>query len=268
MKTKLGYIKFLHVIFIICEVSAAIGLVAVLLLAPFLEAMVRSGRANVGLYAGHGSINWAFKIRLPYGTDSSISNEGAGLGARYPRSENPGQEPRYGRMSFGPFLLHMGKGGFPMETPNMKEPSIAIDQIEGTVTFLQPEAAAQALASATWPFVAGMLCTGGVTLAILDLLRRMLKSVYRREAFSVANIRNVQAIGFLVMASAILKLAAGAWLVSRMAAFVAAHVATGKVFFESSSQSDVSLAMGLLILALAEVFRQGLTLKEENQLTI
>jgi len=264
MNTKLRYIKFLHVLFVICEVSAAIGLVVVLLLAPFLEAMVRGGRANVGLYAGHGSIIWTFRIRLPYGADSSIGNEGA----RFGRSENPGQEPSFGRMSFGPFQLRTGKGAIPMEAASMKDPSIAIDQLEGTVTFTKPEAAAQALASATWPFVAGMLCTGGVTLAILDLLRRMLKSVYRREVFTAANIRSVQSIGFLIMASAILKLAAGAWLVSRMAAFVAARVATGNVFFETSSQSDVSLATGFLILALAEVFRQGLALKEENQLTI
>jgi len=54
MKPKLKLIKALHVLCIVCEVSTAVGLAAVLLLAPFSAALVRDSRANFGLYAGHG----------------------------------------------------------------------------------------------------------------------------------------------------------------------------------------------------------------------
>jgi|CZKI01.1.fsa_nt_gi hypothetical protein len=264
MKPKHHLIKSLHVLFIICEISAALGLVAVMLMAPFLKEMVRSGRANVGLYAGHGSLDWNFEVRLPRGTNSSFVYGTTG----YSRPGIPDMETGFGKMSFGPIRLHMDKGESPMEARNMKDRSIAIDQIEGTVTLLRPEVAAQALVAATWPFVVGMLCTGGVGLAILDLLRRMLRSVGQREVFTAANIRNVQCVGFLLMASAILKLASGAWLVSRMSSFVMQQAGTGNISLETSSPGNVTLATGLLILALAEVFRQGLILKEDNQLTI
>src|ERR1017187_2028308 len=72
MKPKHHLIKSLHVLFIICEISAALGLVAVMLMAPFLKEMVRSGRANVGLYAGHGSLDCNFGVALPRGTISSF----------------------------------------------------------------------------------------------------------------------------------------------------------------------------------------------------
>jgi len=268
MKNNLSLIRFLYVLCIICEIAAAVGLVAVILMAPFSEAMVRSGRGNVGLYAGHGSLNWSFKVRLPYGSDSFIIYNGAESGVRYAPSEGPGLDPGLGRVSFGPIRLRMEKGEFPMEARNAPDQTVAIDQIEGTMTFLRPELAAQALVSARWPFVAGMLCMGGIGLAVLDLLRRMLRSAKQREVFTSANIRNVQMVGFLVIAFGVLKPAAGAWLASRMIAFVAQHAATGNAIFDTYWQGDVSMALGLLIVALAEVFRQGLILKEENQLTI
>jgi|GEM_PF-2925444 len=255
MKQKLKLIIALHILCIVCEVSAAIGLAAVLLMAPFSAALVRDGRANFGLYAGHGSLNWSFRIRLPYGGDSSIGNDG-------------GTEPSYGRVSFAPLRLHLEKGAGLIEAPGSRDQDVAIDKLEGTMTFTQPELAAQALASARWPFVAGMLCTGGVGLAILDLLRRMLGSAVRLEVFTAANIRNVRAVGFLLIASGVLKLAAGAWLVSRMTEFMMQHVAGGNRTLEAMYQGDASMMTGLLIVALAEVFRQGMTLKEDNRLTI
>ncbi|MGA2015322.1 MAG: DUF2975 domain-containing protein [Opitutaceae bacterium] len=255
MKPRLNLIKALHVLCIVCEISTAVGLAAVLLMAPFSAALVRDGRANFGLYAGHGSLNWNFRIRLPYGADSSIGNDGE-------------TGPSYGRVSFSPLRLHLEKGEGLIETRGSSDAAVAIDQIEGTMTLTRPELAAQAIAAARWPFVAGMLCTGGVGLAILDLLRRMLRSAIRLEVFTAANIRNVRAIGFLLIASGVLKLAAGSWLVSRMTEFMMQHVAGGNRALEALYQGDVSMMTGLLIVALAEVFRQGLTLKEDSQLTI
>jgi Protein of unknown function (DUF2975) len=256
MKPKLKLIVALHILFIVCEVSMAIGMAAVLLLAPFSAAMVRDGRANFGLYAGHGSLNWSFRIRLPSGANSSIGNDADAAPVAY------------GRVSFAPLRLSLARAQGVMESRDNGDPAVAIDQVEGAVTLTRPELAAQAIAAARWPFVAGILCTGGVGLAILDLLRRMLGSAARLEVFTATNIRYVQAVGFLLMASGILKLAAGAWLVSRMTEFMMRHVATGTMTLETYSQGNVSMATGLLIVALAEVFRQGLTLKEDNQLTI
>ncbi|HMD62238.1 MAG TPA: hypothetical protein VKG78_12435, partial [Opitutaceae bacterium] len=197
MKTRLTLIRTLHVSCIICEMATAVGLAAVLLMAPFSEALVRSAWANVGFYAGHGSLDWSFRIRLPYGDHSSLGNDGGGPGVRYHSSETAGPSPGYGKVSFGPLRLRMEKIAFPIPTGDIRDPAVSIDDVEGTMTLMRPELAAQAVASAKWPFVVSMLCSGGVGLAILDLLRRMLRSASQREVFAAANIRYVQLVGFL-----------------------------------------------------------------------
>ena len=98
----------------------------------------------------------------------------------------------------------------------------------------------------------------------------MLVSVERQEVFSPSNIRNVRTIGILLVVSAFLRSLASSWLAVRMAGIVTPFLAGGKVTLESSTEGGFlrGLATGLLILVLAEVFRQGLTLKEESDLTI
>ena len=178
-------------------------------------------------------------------------------------------KPEYGNISLGPMRLNPGPPPFSLNFRDASAQAVVIDDIEGIVTIKRPEKAAEVLASIKWPFLASMLCTGGAGLAILELLRRMFRSAERGEVFTAANIGNVRGIGFLLIASSILKLFTAAWLASRMAAYVMQHVAAGKMSVESSSEGNLSgLVTGLMILALAEVFRQGLTLKEDSRLTI
>ncbi|HEY5079457.1 MAG TPA: DUF2975 domain-containing protein [Opitutaceae bacterium] len=146
---------------------------------------------------------------------------------------------------------------------------MALGRIEGVVTLERPDEAAEAMASAKWPFAFSAFCTGAASLAVLELFRRMLKSVEIGEVFTLSNIQNVRKVGILLVASCILKAVAAAWLVVRMSALVGPHMAGGRYSLESSSEGGLpGLATGLMILALAEVFRQGLKLKEESDLTI
>lgn len=266
MKPKLNLIKCLHVLCIIGEAGTAVGLAALVAVAPVLESMVRGGHAHVGIYAGHESINWSFRVRLPNGANNSIGVGATDPGVRITAGGAPGES--YGGMSFGPLGLRSDKQAAPGALGNSGVPGVVIAQTEGMATFTEPEVAAQAVAAARWPFVVGVLGAGGSGLAILDLLRRMLRSARTGEVFTAANIRRVQAVGCLLIASGVLKLASGAWLVSRMAAFVLQHVPAGHAALDTSSPGDLSLLPGLLIVALAEVFRQGLVLKEETQLTV
>jgi hypothetical protein len=87
--------------------------------------------------------------------------------------------------------------------------------------------------------------------------------------FTDANIRNLYKIGILLIFSGIVRLLLAGWLVSRMVAFVTQHFATQGMALESSSGGNLSAVLpGLMIIALAEVFRHGLALKEDSQLTI
>ena len=269
MKKNSFLIRFLIVLCGMGEIFAAVGLLAVLLLVPFSEALIESGRANVGLYAGHDGPDWSFRVRLPHSADAYIAYDNNDHRFTYSSLALSGLNPGFGRTSLGPFRLHIEKEAFSLNDATIKAQGFAIDHVDGIVTITRPEAAAQALAFTKWPLGVGMLCTGCVSLAILELLRRMLKSVEQREVFSAVNIRNVRKIGYLLIASSFMKLIAAGWLVNRMAAFVMQHVIAGNATLESSSEGDLSgVWTGLVVLVLAEVFRQGFRLKEDSQFTI
>jgi hypothetical protein len=237
---------------VVGEAATALRLVAILAILPFSDALVRSGRANIGLYPKNGSIDWTFSAHLPFGGRASFITDGPDIPA----------DPRLGKVSLGPFRLHLADG-------QDASRSAVVENAEGVVTLVRPQEAAQAIASAKWPFAVSAFCNSIVSLALLELFRRMLVSVERREVFSSSNIRNVRLIGILLIASSILRSSASAWLAMRMAAIVTPYLAGGTTTLESSTAGGFpGLATGLMILVLAEVFRQGLTLKEESDLTI
>jgi hypothetical protein len=266
MNRNLSLSKFLKILCVLGEVGACIGLLAMAISIPFSESMVDARRADVGLFVRNGSPEWSMYARLPNTANAYFSYGRLALPSVPHQFPEPDQ--RLGDISFGPFRMDADEGVFPVSTRDIKAQAVVIDHVEGTVTFRQPKDASEVLASTKWPFVATMLCTGLAGLAILELLRRMFKSVEKGDVFCAANIRNVRSIGLLLVASSILKFIAAGWLVSRMASLVREHVA-GKVALAPTYEGNLSgLATGIMILALAEVFRQGLMLKEENQLTI
>jgi len=105
---------------------------------------------------------------------------------------------------------------------------------------------------------------------ILELLRRMFGNVEQGEAFTASNIRNLHKIGFSLIGYSIFKFLTSGWLLYLMTACVTLHVATGAQNIESTFDGGdfTGIGMGLLTLALAEVFYQGLALKEEARFTI
>jgi hypothetical protein len=147
----------------------------------------------------------------------------------------------------------------------------------------------------------GLLFT--VFLAVLfDLLRRLFRNVARGESFTKGTIRLVYVIGFSLVAYSLLSAATESWLLTQLATYFSQHatfadgmrivvtdsgsstaggsIGSGNMFSFSvtdseNSPNDGGLALGnsvffsgLLVLALAEVFRQGLALKRDSDLTI
>jgi hypothetical protein len=257
MNKKSSFIKTLKILCAVGEAFTFVGILAVVVSIPFSESLIDSRRANVGLFVVNGSPSWSFIARLPHSNNGSISFGGP----------IEGQLPA-GEIRIGPFGMKVDEGAFSAASRDFKAQAVVIDHIEGTVTFKHPENAAQVLASIKWPFVVATLCTGVPGLVILELLRRMFQSAERGEIFSSANIRNVRAIGFLLIASSILKLMAVEWLANRMATYVKQHVEANVTFASTHPGYLSGLGTGFVILALAEVFRQGLKLKEDTQFTI
>jgi hypothetical protein len=222
---------------LIGEILAAIGITTSIVLVSFSQARISSGRESVQI-----------DVR------NAVCSIGLGEGARH----GPGS------VSFGPmhFLSDMGAS-------NASPQGVVVQDAEGTVTIVNPSDASRALEFVRWPFMLGLVCTGVTGVAILDLFRRMLRSVTRREVFTAGNIRNVNRLGILFIASSVARLLLAGWLVNRLAAFVALNWPQGNVALKSFSNGDGSgIGIGLMILVLAGVFRQGLALKEDSDLTI
>jgi hypothetical protein len=113
---------------------------------------------------------------------------------------------------------------------------------------------------------------------LFDCLRRLFRNVRRGNSFTPQTIRLVRVIGFSLIGFSLVSAGVEGLLSMALIDYLRAHISApgltwvmqapahgGQVTFEPGA--PVFLA-GLLVLALAEVFRQGLALKNDNDLTI
>lgn len=115
-------------------------------------------------------------------------------------------------------------------------------------------------------------------LAVSDLLWRLSRNVERGEVFVDANLKLLRWLGLAVMVSSPLLWIARGWEKLRLQEFVLEHVRfeglhlaasdTGMTTLLLYSPFNMSVLTGLLIFVVAEVFRQGLALKQEADLTV
>lgn len=108
---------------------------------------------------------------------------------------------------------------------------------------------------------------------LCELFRRMFAQVERGNCFTEKTIRLVQIVGGVLILFTLAEGAINSWISCSLVSYLQSHVPAGSgstvsVSGATFSFSGVSLLPGLLVLALSEVFRQGLALKRENDLTI
>ena len=115
------------------------------------------------------------------------------------------------------------------------------------------------------------------------LLFRLFRNVARRESFTQQTVRLVQTIGVALIVFSLVFAAAESWFFHAAYAYVAQHATlqiSGTPLRLPHGSQSVTISSGgfpfgtpiffsgLLVLALSEVFRQGLALKSENDLTV
>ena len=116
--------------------------------------------------------------------------------------------------------------------------------------------------------------------ALFELLRRLFRNVGRGESFTRQTVQLVQIVGFSLLVYPIVSAFAESWFLHAAYGYVASHAAltvdgkllhlpqlTGVPFPHRHGGSPIFFS-GLLVLALSEVFRQGLALKAEHDLTV
>jgi len=117
--------------------------------------------------------------------------------------------------------------------------------------------------------------------ALFELLRRLFRNVGRGESFTPQSVRLVQIVGGSLIVFSLIAAIGESWFAHAMYGYLADHTQVfisgtpvrlppgdnapvlGRVPFRSAA-----FYSGLLVLALAEVFRQGLALQCDNELTV
>ncbi|MBU6298826.1 MAG: DUF2975 domain-containing protein [Alphaproteobacteria bacterium] len=118
---------------------------------------------------------------------------------------------------------------------------------------------------------------------LFDLLRRLFRNVGRGDSFTQQSLHLVQTIGVSLLVFSLVSAVAESWFSREMLTYLAQHTVVSisgtAIHFPVPQGTVISgghgfpfgspyFFSGLLVLALSEVFRQGLALKSENDLTV
>jgi hypothetical protein len=109
---------------------------------------------------------------------------------------------------------------------------------------------------------------------ISDFFRRLFRSVKHGDVFTAVNVRQMRWIGGIIIIGGVLFRLLIFWQTAVTVAFAQANISVDGVSFLSPGQYsswltfEQSIVAGLVILALAEVFNQGIVLKQDTDLTI
>jgi Protein of unknown function (DUF2975) len=117
--------------------------------------------------------------------------------------------------------------------------------------------------------------------ALFELLRRLFRNVGRGDSFTPQSVRLVQIVGGALIVFSLISAVGESWFAHAMYAYLTEHTQiavsgtsvhlppaeTTQLIARLPFGSPVFLS-GLLVLALAEVFRQGLALQRESDLTV
>ena len=117
--------------------------------------------------------------------------------------------------------------------------------------------------------------------ALFELLRRLFRNVGRGESFTPQNVRLVQVVGGALIIFSLISAVGESWFAHAMYAYLTEHtqfaISGTSVRLPPAENTQLVARLpfgspvflsGLLVLALAEVFRQGLALQRESDLTV
>jgi hypothetical protein len=190
-------------------------------------------------------------------------------------------------LELGEVGLMPESGALAVPAADPKAGTLSIINLRGSVSVRNPGGSALALTQwHTLPLVIGYL---GFITVLFDLLRRLFRNVERGEAFTERSVQLLQVIGITIIVFTCLSAATTAWHNHAIKTFLEEHadpqgieIQGIKMAFTIPYSNSITvnsrefgfhfswegILTGLLVLSLAEVFRQGLALKQDNELTV
>jgi len=160
------------------------------------------------------------------------------------------------------------------------EPALSARAFNGNVTMTvdKPAGAIELLKRYGLPLL--LIYTVFFT-ALFELLRRLFRNVGRGESFTPQSVRLVQVVGGALIIFSLISAVGESWFAHAMYAYLTEHtqfaISGTSVRLPPAENTQLVVRLpfgspvflsGLLVLALAEVFRQGLALQRESDLTV
>ena len=160
------------------------------------------------------------------------------------------------------------------------EPALSARAFNGNVTMTvdKPAGAIELLKRYGLPL---LLIYAVFFAALFELLRRLFRNVGRGESFTPQNVRLVQVVGGALIIFSLISAVGESWFAHAMYAYLTEHtqfaISGTSIRLPPAENTQLVVRLpfgspvflsGLLVLALAEVFRQGLALQRESDLTV
>jgi len=182
--------------------------------------------------------------------------------------------------------LRPESGALALQTDGARSGSISITNLRGTVLAKNSFDNKGLLALARWHTLPMIIFYAVFAILLLDMLRRLFRNFERGESFTNRSVLLVHKIGLTIIAFTILSTLVMMWLDQAVATYLEQHATIQglNMTFTTPYQPGITLKLGsgyvdfnliwvgilvgLLVVSLGEVLRQGLVLKEENELTV
>ena len=160
------------------------------------------------------------------------------------------------------------------------EPALSARAFNGNVTMTvdKPSGAIELLKRYGLPL---LLIYAVFFAALFELLRRLFRNVGRGDSFTPQSVRLVQIVGGALIVFSLISAVGESWFAHAMYAYLTEHtqiaISGTSVRLPPAENTQLIARLpfgspvflsGLLVLALAEVFRQGLALQRESDLTV
>lgn len=182
---------------------------------------------------------------------------------------------------FGPYQVDFfGQPGTVTLLPVNGDSDFTVTALRGAVSLMVKNAGG--LLEVVKHYGLPLILLKSLFLAVLfEILRRLFRNVGRGESFTRQTVSLVQIVGISLLLYSLVSAFAENWFVHAVFNYAAAHsvLTVSGTALRLPAMGGMSIPRpnplnspvffsGLLVLALSEVFRQGLTLKNENDLTV
>ncbi len=182
-----------------------------------------------------------------------------------------------GTVQIGPVMLAPAPGTMTLKSDSGE--TISINKLSASVS-MKPAAGEKLAKLVTTRALPLALVYVAFFAFLFEMLRRLFRNVARAESFTDRNVRLVRLIGYSILVFSIAAAVAQGWVERSFVEYLQQHTSVASLHMhvvearnfqidntESPFQWSWFLS-GLLVLALSEVFRQGMAIKNENDLTV